>query len=347
MPATEAPLEPADPTPFRLVAKGTFRLVPLHDRVWLRDGEDGLAFAELRGDAFVRDETLARGVESCVPDMQRWVFFDAGPSLYLLRDFEAWGRASEPGRLFRWAPDGWYPVRTVKARWFDAGPWTAGSLLMAEIPADRGPPWHYELRTLDGGVAPVPRRSPHHADGGCDTDLELPLRLFSDSRGTAVVVGAQRCSAGHDHGPAVAERFQPGKPSSIETLPVSLVVGATVLGTGPDDVWLVGADAKGRPALVSGTAKGFAIAQVLEPDTVLVGLGSSGATYLRTGADLFRRDASGHLTPIPLPRDAGPVLDVHETAEGDVWLVTDVALYRTRAMARYAPARVKCVDDGR
>ena len=327
-------------SPFRLVAAGTFALHPLRDRLWLSAGDDGLAFAELRGRTLVRDEALARGVQRC----SSWNVLSLAEThrddLWLFDDFHPWSVCPPPARLFRRTKTGpWKLQGMLRAHWIDVGPWIGASTLIAEVPLRPGPPWGYTLRTVGSARAPVPKQwSRNPKSGACWTELEFPRALFSNSAGEAVVVAVSRCTPVRDEDEAeeapaidyaVAERFDKDGTSARIALPVALDSNSAVVGRGPNAVWTLGTDVEGRTALVRGQGRTFEITDYLPTGATLLDADTDGTVWTLQDGALARRGADGVWRRVPLPAGAGTLVSLHAASPDDVWLVLDDGVYRT------------------
>jgi hypothetical protein len=346
---------PAEPTPFHRVARGEYRLVAAGDRVWLSRRDDELAFIELRGNAFVRDETLAHGIERCTDYGERTLVSVRPGEHWLLDDFHPWSACPPPARLLRYRADRWQIAGPLAVHWIGLGPWRGGGTLIAEVPRREGPPWGYTLRVVGNGAAPVPQKVPRPNGDGCWTELDWPILLSSDEQGHALVLGTVACRANTpakaelgDEGAApppfaVAERFRPGRRSTLEPLPVVLSSEASAVSRGPDEVFVIGEDEDGGQALVRGTPEAWTLVDRLDAPLVLLALAPGGTLWaLRDGA-LMRRAVQGSWTAVS-PPDGGSVLQIHAASEQDVWLVTDEGVYRTLPMDPYEHGGRECTD---
>lgn len=352
--AADAGSEPE--SPFRRVATGTFMLHPLGDRFWLSSAEDGTAFAELRGQGFVRDETLAHGVQRCAPWDRLALTATHADDLWLFDDFHPWSACPPPARLFRSRQGGpWKLQGALRAHWVAMGPWKKGSTLIAEVPLRSGPPWGYTLRSIGAARAPVPKQwSRAPKSGECWTELEAPLALFSNAAGEALVVAASRCipSAGApaEEEPAnvelaIAERFDKDGTSARTPLPVALDSNSTVLGHGPHAVWAIGTDAQDRTALVASAARGFEIIDHPPAGTALLDVDPDGSVWALHDGALQRRAPTGAWQRVALPAGAEGVLGLHATSAEDVWLVLESGVYRTLPTEPFAGTARACTDE--
>jgi len=339
-----------------LVAESDTALHVFENGVWLSTPQDGLAFAELRDERFVRDEALARGVERCDGWNRLAIRESHRGELWLLDDFHAWSSCPPAARLYRRKNQRWTVEGPIRAHWLALGPWLGTSTLIAEVPLRSGPPWGYTLRTVSGGRAPTPKRPVRHVDGGCWTHLEWPLALFSSASGEALVIGVSRCKApGSDaqegeetpFEAGIAERFRPGKPSTLEALPVSLDSSSVVIGYGPHAVWTLGKDAGDRAALVANHGSGFSVEEHVDSELALLAVDPNGSLWASKRDELLRRDAVGAWTAVPLPEAAGRVFGVTAVSRDDVWLVTENGVYRSRAMKPYSETARECTDAER
>ncbi len=346
----------AVPSPFQLVAKGSFSLHALADRVWLSAGEDGLAFTELRGSRWVRDETLAYGAQRCTPWNQLAMAATHAHELWLFDDFHAWSACPPPARLYRRQHGGpWKLQGMLRAHWIGVGPWLGTSTLIAEVPLRSGPPWGYTLRATGGARAPVPRQwSRAPKAGGCWTELEYPRALFSNTAGEALVVGVARCTPPPDAPAdealtepdlAVAERFDKNGTSTRVSLPVALESNSAVIGHGPHAVWAIGTDAQDRTALVAAKDRRFEIIDFVPAQTALLDVDPQGNVWTLQEAALVRRSAGGEWQHVVMPVPGESVLGLHAGSPEDVWLVLESGVYRTLPMEPISAAPRACSDE--
>lgn len=363
---SERPLELTEArSPFQLVAAGTFSLHALRDRVWMSAADDGLAFAELRGAGFVRDERLALGVQRCASWQQLALTETQKDELWLFDDHHPWSACPPPARLFRRSKSGnWKLHGMIRAHWLDMGSWTFGSTLIAEVPLRSGPPWGYTLRTMGGARAPTPKQwSRAPKSGECWTELEFPLALFSNAAGEALVVAVSRCEPSRDESGggdesgetdgdpaqgielAVAERFNKDGTSARVALPVSLESNAAVVGRGPDAVWTIGTDAEDRTALVRGSSRGFEITDYLPRGARVLDADAEGNVWTLHDGALAQRSPQGAWRRVPLPAGAGTVVALHASSAADVWLVLDNGVYRTLTTEPFVAAPRECTDE--
>ena len=347
--ATTVPTAAETPGPFHPFAKGSsLRVWRLGTGVLVTSEEDGHAIAELRGDTLVQDPALARGVVSCWN--QDVLLFGGWPeSAWMVRGWVPWAVRAPVGTLHRWKRGAWTKVSAVNVHQLLIAPVPGEGTLSLEVPRRTGPPWGYRLRALDG---PNPRLFPSAAkdkpfgpdDRVCYTRLEEPLALIAFSRRDVVVLGGSECVHDPDATPSamVAERWSGGRPQ-FESLPVRPGPDRPIAlhAAGSDDIWVTGLaldEGRGefvmahwdgrRWAVEGGALPGAVRAMGRDGDVFYLVAGEMGASGVWRGTPL------GGWERVGLPDGAGAPTDVFVRAAGEVWVVTEDGIFRTRPTER-------------
>jgi hypothetical protein len=322
--------------------------------------QDGHAIAELRGDALVQDPALARGVVSCWN--QDVLLFGRWPeAAWMARGWVPWAVRGPVGTLHRWKRGAWTKVSAVNVHQLLIATVPGEGTLSLEVPRRRGPPWGYRLRALDG---PSLRLFPSAAkdkpsgpdDPVCYTRLEEPLALLAFSRRDVVVLGSTECVHDPDAAPSamVAERWSGGR-QQFESLPVRPGPDRPIAlhAAGPDDVWVTGrpldegrrdfvlAHWDGRRWAVEGGAlPGLVRAMGRDGDVFYLVAGEMGAT------GVWRGSPGSGWERVGLPDGAGSPTDVFVRSAGDVWVVTEDGIFRTKSSERvFEWAAQECRGD--
>ncbi len=310
--------------------------------------EDGHAIAELRGETLVQDAALARGVESCWNEDVR--LFGRWPeSAWMVRGWVPWAVRAPVGTLYKWKRGAWTKVSGVNVHQLLVGSVQGEGTLSVEVPRRTGPPWGYRLRALEG---PSPRLFPSAAtdkpfgpdDRTCYTRLEEPFALLAFSRRDVLVLGGVECVHDPDATPSaiVAERWSEGR-RTFESLPVRPGPDRPIAvdAAGPDDIWVAGLPAEesvrdfvlahwdGRRWAVEGDGLPGAVrAMGRDGETFYLVAGEMGATAV------WRGSPAGAWERVAMPAGAGLPTDVIVRSAGDVWVVTEGGIFRTKVSVR-------------
>lgn len=212
----------------------------------------------LQTETFIQDLSTGEILGEC-PFLRGYLA--SGLSLFFLARMSSYSACPDQPLLMRKKGDAFQVERSVNAHQLLVTRYKQGTLGVV-VPHRSGPPWGYELVSLEGGVTPprpqkAPRpKDPESEDPGCYTLLEQPEQVFGFESGALVLLGDRRCealvdapyeeesSAAEDESPApfpgpVAETWRPGKATSTVTnLPLISIQSSVALHS--ESVWVLG-----------------------------------------------------------------------------------------------------------